>query len=110
MTSQAYRDNYRLIEWKPVRYERRRVIPPARSDLPCPHIVGDTMDPVQSMATGKMYDSKSAIRAEYKQLGLTEVGNDSSVIDPKPFRKPKPDRKAIRSTIERAFSRAGFPA
>lgn len=81
-----------------------------RSHLPAPGVIIDTMAPVQSMLDGKMYDSKSALRATYKAAGVTEVGNDSSVLDPKPFRKPKPDRKAIKAAVGKAFSQAGLGA
>jgi len=81
-----------------------------RSDHPAPGIIIDTMAPVQSMLDGKLYDSKSALRATYKQAGVTEVGNDSSVLDPKPFKKPKPDRKAIKAAVGKAFSQAGLGA
>lgn len=81
-----------------------------RSHLPAPQVIGDTMDPVQSMLDGKLYDSKSRLRATYREAGVVEVGNDPSVTDPKPFRKPKPDRKAIRASLERAASRVGLGA
>jgi hypothetical protein len=81
---------------------------PNRSTLPMPHVMRDEMAPVQSMASGRMYDSKSAIRAEYKRLGLTEVGNDSSVLSPKPFVKPRPDKNAIKAAVGKAFSKAGL--
>lgn len=82
----------------------------ARSDLPSPMLIRDGMDPVQSMLDGKFYDSKAALRATYKEAGVTEVGNDSSIVDPKPFKKPKPDRKAIKASVGKAFSRAGLGA
>ena len=78
-----------------------------RSDLPSPMITLDTMDAVQSQLDGKFYESKSALRATYKQAGVVEVGNDSSVLEPKPFKKPKSDRKAIRETVGKALNRAG---
>lgn len=81
-----------------------------RSDLPAPMVIGDSMDPVQSMLDGKLYDSKAALRATYKQAGVVEVGNDSSVLEPKPFKKPKPDRKAIKAAVGKAFSQAGLGA
>jgi hypothetical protein len=53
---------------------------------------------VQSMADGRWHTSKSRMRADYKALGLTEMGNDKA-----PERKkPKPDRKAIRDAVRRA--------
>lgn len=82
----------------------------SRSTLPCPNIATDTMEPVQSMLDGKMYDSKANLRATYKAAGVTEVGNDSSVTNPKPYTPPAPDKKAVRASIEHAFSRAGLGA
>lgn len=40
------------------------------------HVIGDVMEPVQSMASGKWYSSKSALRAEYRSRGYEEVGNE----------------------------------
>jgi hypothetical protein len=54
-------------------------------------------------ASGKIYDSKSKLRQEYKQLGMVEVGNDPARNRPKP--KHKPDRKAISDTIQKAKAR-----
>lgn len=48
----------------------------ARSRLPAPYLNLDTIDAFQSMADGRMYDSKAAYRAELKRQGLREVGND----------------------------------
>lgn len=74
-----------------------------RSTLPCPHVVSDTMDPVQSMLDGKIYDSKAVLRRTYKEAGMIEVGNDPARL--KPRQRPKPDRKAIRQSIEKAEAR-----
>lgn len=80
----------------------------ARSAHGCPMVIGDTMDPVQSMLDGKLYDSKRALRATYRAAGVTEVGKDPSIYRKKA--RPKPDRKAIRESIGKAFSRAGLGA
>jgi hypothetical protein len=48
----------------------------ARSTLSAPYLIGDTTDAFQSMADGKLYDSKSAYRAELRRQGLREIGND----------------------------------
>lgn len=79
-----------------------------QGELCCPMIISDTMDPIQSMLDGKMYDSKSRLRRTYKEGGVTEVGNDSSVMDPKPFKKPRPDPKKIRDSVRRAISLANL--
>ncbi len=81
-----------------------------RSDLSAPMLICDTMEPVQSMLDGKMYDSKHRLRQTYKDAGVVEVGNDSSVINPKPFKKPKPKREEIKAAVGKAFSRAGLGA
>lgn len=82
----------------------------ARSIHGCPMVITDTMDPVQSMLDGKMYDSKALLRSTYRAAGVTEVGNDPSIINPKPFKKPPPDRKAIKAAVGKAFSQAGLGA
>lgn len=76
-----------------------------RGGLACPMVMTDTMDPIQSQTNGKMYDSKSALRSEYRRAGVVEVGNDSSVLDPKPFKKPRPDREKIRESVGKAIAR-----
>lgn len=81
-----------------------------RSDFSAPMVITDTMDPVQSMLDGKLYDSKAALRATYRRAGVVEVGNDPSVLEPKPFQRPKPDRKEIQAAVGKAFSQAGLGA
>lgn len=80
---------------------------PNRSTLPAPHLMRDEMPPVQSMASGRMYESKSAIRAEYKRLGLTEVGND---VPTAPSAPKRPRREDIKAAVGKAFSKAGLGA
>lgn len=53
--------------------------PAARSDLPLPFVISDTMPPTEQV-DGKFYTSKRQFRAVGRALGLTEVGNE----------KPKP--------------------
>lgn len=84
--------------------------------LSAPNVISDNQPPVQSMLDGKMYDSKAALRATYRPSGnregkyYTEVGNDPSILTPKPFVKPKPPRDKIKAAVGRAFSRAGLGA
>lgn len=78
--------------------------PQGASDvLQVPNFISDTMDPVQSMLDGKMYTSKSTLRGTYKAAGVTEVGNDPARLRQR--KKPKPDRKAIRESLEKATAR-----
>jgi hypothetical protein len=100
----TYRDNYASIDWsKPITVARKRVTEPARSDLPFPRIMSDTMDPVQSQLDGKLYDSKSALRATYRAAGCVEVGNDPGRLK---FReRRKVNRKEVKTTLEKAEAR-----
>jgi hypothetical protein len=79
--------------------------PRARSDLAAPMILNDRFDkPVQSMADGKWYESKAALRSTYKPSGnpegktFEEVGNEDTSKRP----RIKSDRKAIREAIHKA--------
>lgn len=80
-----------------------------RSDLPAPMVVLDTMPPAQSAADGKVYTSKSGIRASYKPGGnphgseYIEVGNDPNRL--KPRAKPQTDAKGVREAVEKAVAR-----
>ncbi|WP_184805189.1 hypothetical protein [Rhizobium leucaenae] len=88
----------------------------AASDLPAPNYVSDTIEPTQSMVDGQFYTSKAAIRSTYKPSGnkegkrFEEVGNDASIMRPKPRQKPKPDRLAIKAAVGKAFSQVGLGA
>lgn len=103
MSRRAYQENYRDIDFSKeiVVPEKAPLPPPARSDLPAPRLASDIMEPVQSQATGKMYDSKSAIRAEYKRLGCIEKGNDRRP----PWQMPRTPRAVIRDTVRKAAAR-----
>lgn len=92
-------------------YRKVKSLPVARSSLPAPMIVSDTIDqPVQSMADGKYYTSKAALRATYKPSGnpqgksYVEVGNE---YEKTPYVKPEPkiDTKAIDTALEKAVAR-----
>lgn len=78
---QAYRDNFKLIDWSTpivtVKPERSRG---ARSDLPCPMLVRDDIGAVKSMQDGKFYDSRSALYRSYKDQGvrIMEAGEEPS--------------------------------
>lgn len=78
--------------------------PVARSSFPIPYMQFDRIEPVQSMADGKTYDSLSALRATYKAGGnpqgkdYVEVGNEDLTT----FTPPKRDDKKAIEAIERA--------
>lgn len=100
----SYKQNYNLIDWsKEIVIERKAELPAARSDLPFPRIMSDVMEPLQSMLDGKFYDSKSALRATYRAAGCVEVGNDPARL--KQRERKKVDRKAVKTTLEKAAAR-----
>lgn len=88
----------------------RRVPEPRepRSDLPCPYAITDTIEPTQSMADGRFYTSKAALRATYRPSGnpqgnsYVEVGNEP-LPDVRPV--PKIDEKGIDAALNKAVSR-----
>ena len=95
-------------KWPPKCVSVRR---PARSDaLPVPYFICDTMDELQSMADGKTYTSKSAMRASYKAennphgVDFHEVGNENTAT----FNPPKRDRAGDRDAIERAINDVAY--
>ncbi|MBB5051127.1 hypothetical protein HNQ36_001081 [Afipia massiliensis] len=100
----SYRENYKLIDFSQEIVIPQKVRPqPKRSHLPCPRIASDHMEPVQSQLDGKMYESKSALRATYRAAGVIEVGNDPARLRP---RKKKPiDDKAIADTVDKAVAK-----
>jgi len=59
------------------------------------------MEPVQSQVTGKWYESKSALRREYKATGHIEKGND---VRP-PWKMPRTPKAIIRETVRKAAAR-----
>src|SRR6478736_8493258 len=60
------------------------------SDLPRPMVISDHIETVQSMADGRFYSSKSALRATYKPSGnaegasYVELGNEKISAPPAP--------------------------
>lgn len=83
----------------------------ARSSLPAPMVIADTMDPLKSMLDGKMYTSKRALRETYRAAGVTEVGNeipDNRGRMYKPMKRP--EYGEVRDTVDKAFSQAGLGA
>jgi len=68
------------------------------------YVISDTMDPIRHMGenTGKLYDSKSTFRAKTKELGLVEVGNDTSYLKRKNTEVAM-DKRSRGEAIKRAI-------
>ena len=67
--------------------------------LPTPMLVRDHIDAVKSMADGKVYESKSAMRRAYRDLGFEELGNDAPMSH---GTEPDPDPQ---DTVIEAYKR-----
>lgn len=82
-----------------------------QGELCTPMIIPDGHKPVMSMTNGKVYDSKSALRAEYRRAGVVEVGNEVQMKKAAPTRDEK-DRakKERRAAAAKALSQVGFGA
>lgn len=76
---------------------------PERSAFPCPMLVRDFAEPVQSCADGQWYSSKAALSASHKASGnphgvdFIELGNEQM-----PWVERKTDEKQLRDDIRAA--------
>jgi len=66
-----------------------------------PNYISDHMEATRHMATGEMYDSKSAFRAKTKELGLVEIGNDTKALTRKNTQL-KMDKRSRVEAIQKA--------
>lgn len=94
----------RFVEIAPNRWRFvRDEAAPARSSLPCPYIISDTMDPVEQV-DGIYYTSKARFRAVGRALGLTEVGTEK--FKPKRRTTDTPEaKKKRRESLQKAIAR-----
>ena len=106
MTDAAYKANYLKIDWQPLppvdKPIRQRS---ARSGFPCPMVIRDSMDDIQSMADGRIYDSKSALRKSYTADGNPQ-GRDYQEIggtEIEPAGRASVDKKALRDAVDKAM-------
>jgi len=71
-----------------------------RSDLPSPQVIQDSLPDIINPVTGKPVDSKRALRKQYKEAGVEEVGDDHSKTPPSERQaRPKIDEKAFERDI-----------
>jgi hypothetical protein len=97
-------DYHWLSQWPHNHVEEEQ----ARSSLPAPMVISDTIEPVKSMADGKYYSSKAALRSTYKPSGnpqgisYVEVGNETASIGSKSKRDSK---KEINESLQKALAR-----
>lgn len=70
------------------------------------NIISDAMADTRHMANNKYYESKSEFRKATRAAGCIEVGNDSSVMNPKPRKPIQLDRRQRREDIKRVLHEA----
>jgi hypothetical protein len=81
-----------------------------QGELCAPMVIHDSMRSLQSQVTGRYHDSKSALRREYREHGVLEVGND--VPKTKGASKavnPDAEHRAIEAALYRAKSELDVP-
>ena len=70
------------------------------------NFISDAMDSTRHMANGKYYESKEQFRKATKAAGCIEVGNDKSVMSPKPRKLIELDRRQRRDDIRKSIYEA----
>jgi hypothetical protein len=94
-----------LIEVEPGKWRvKRPLLTPARSDLPLPSVISDSMEPTEHV-DGRFYASKAAFRAVTKAHGLTEVGNEKTAKPKARASSSKQQKEARRQAIRQAVAR-----
>lgn len=85
----------------------------SQGQLAAPMVISDTQRGLMSMTNGKIYDSKSEMRKEYRRAGVEEVGNEKltrgrSWADEKRYRAKQ--REEIKGALLKANSQMGLGA
>ena len=104
----------------PETYERNRAFyeeqafmrQPRQGELCAPMVISDTQPALQSQTNGKIYDSKSEMRKEYKRAGVVEAGNERP-SGPAWAEKKAKDAKHkadCKAALAKAHSRMGYGA
>lgn len=107
MTDAAYKANYLKIDWRPLPPVEKPIRQRgARSGFPCPMVIRDSIGgDLQSMADGKWYDSKSALRRSYTSDGNPQ-GRDYQEIggaEIEPAGRASADKRGIKDALDKAM-------
>jgi len=113
MTRIAAQPQYAWFDLGNGRKVFRRLLLPVvgRSDLPCPMVISDGIEPTESMADGQVYTSKTALRRTYRADGnpqgreYVEVGNDQRPHEQKRGNVVRDKRKSSE-IIQKAMATA----
>lgn len=69
-----------------------------------PYVRPDGMNPIRSMVSGKVHDSRSAYYREVRQAGCEIVGDDRSGFGP----RPEARSEGVAQSIKRALAQHGM--
>ena len=72
-----------------------------RSDLAFPQIARTSLDDVWNPVDGKRYSNSRAFEAAVKAKGCEIIGNDSSIVTPKP--KPVKSAPGLKDALQKAW-------
>lgn len=100
----------KLYQWCPI---QKKVVPKDEvlHEFRGHHVIDDTMPLTKSPINGKLYfDSKSALRAHYKQNGMEEVGTSyEKEVDPWDLQtrdtERETDKKIKQHLIDKYYGR-----
>lgn len=82
----------------------------SQGQLAAPMVISDTQPALQSQTDGKIYDSKSEMRKEYRRAGVVEVGNERAPYKVKTKDDRKKQREKIKGALYKAHSQMGYGA
>lgn len=84
---------------------------PKQGELCVPMFIRDDQKPLMSMTNGRIYDSKSEMRKEYRRAGVVELGNDAPTERAKPsYMEKEAAARKRKAAVGKALSQAGFGA
>jgi len=72
---------------------------------PAPYVRPDGMDPIRSMVSGKLHDSRSTYYREVRSAGCEIVGDDRAGYGPRYEYRPEGVGRAIKDAIEKLSAR-----
>jgi len=83
----------------------KRVAPPLHVAANAPMVRRDSMDPVRSMADGRIYDSRSEYYASVRAAGCEIVGDERAPFERRPAFEPGRAGADIKHALEQLRSR-----
>ena len=94
-------DDFHLLENWPNACRSHFAARGPRSEIAAPTVIRDGMDPIRSMADGKMYDGKGAYYRAVRAAGCEIVGNERAPFERQQSREFVPD--PVGPDIKRAL-------